>query len=196
MSLKQAGLLVRSARAGSCGRSRRVLVFAGIAAMVPSLIGCVASRTAGNTPALAAQPRLEVIPASIDFSSAVVGVQTSQTLQLANTGEAALTVTGVIASGAGLSISGFSGSTLLNPGTSRTFTVQFTPKTAGAFTGNVSVLTNSAAITAALPVSGQVASAQLAIAVGPASVNFGTVAAGKIASQSVTLTNTGNASVT
>src|SRR5271168_2829700 len=195
MSLKQAGLLVRSARAGSCGRSRRVLVFAGIAAMVPSLIGCVASRTAGNTPALAAQPRLEVIPASIDFSSAVVGVQTSQTLQLANTGEAALTVTGVIASGAGLSISGFSGSTLLNPGTSSTLTVQFTPKAPGTFTGSVSVLTNTAAVTAALPVTGDVASAKLAISVGPSSLSFGTVRAGKTVSQNVTLTNTGNADV-
>jgi hypothetical protein len=151
---------------------------------------------ASSTPGLVESPRLEVTPSSIDFSSAVVGVQSSQTVQVANTGEEPLTVTGVVASGQGLSISGFSGSTLLNPGTTSNVTVQFTPKAAGAFTGNVSVTTNTSTVNAAVPVAGSVAAAKLTIAVGPASVNFGTVSAGKTASQSVTLTNTGNTEVT
>jgi hypothetical protein len=107
-----------------------------------------------------------------------------------------LTVTGVIASGAGLSISGFSGSTLLNPGTSSTITVQFTPKTSGAFSGTVSVLTNTAAVTAALPVTGEVATANSVVSVGPSSLSFGTVSADKPVTQNVTLSNTGNTVVT
>ena len=165
-------------------------------AMISLLIGCASSPMVGSVPSLVDQPRLEVTPSSVNFSSAIVGVQTSQTLKLSNTGEAALTVTGVIASGAGLSINGFSGSTLLSPGTSSTLTVNFTPKATGTFTGSVSVLTNTPSVTAALPVSGDVANANLAISVGPSSLSFGTVTAGKTASQNVKLTNTGNTDVT
>lgn len=107
-----------------------------------------------------------------------------------------MTVTGVVASGSGLSISGFTGSTLLNPGTSSTLTVQVTPKSSGTFSGTVSILTNVANVSASLPVTGDAAGKDLALAVGPTSVNFGTLAAGKSASQSLTLTNTGNSTVT
>jgi len=185
------------ARVGQRSRSWQLyFAMASIVAITPSLIGCATSPMASGTPGIVASARLVVTPSSIDFSSAVVGVQSSQTLQVANTGEEALTVTGVVASGQGLSINGFSGSTLLNPGTSSTLTVQFTPKAAGPFTGNLSVMTNTATINAAVPIAGTVAAANLTIAVGPTSVNFGTVSAGKAASQSVTLTNTGNTEVT
>lgn len=195
--MRQSGFSLWLARVGRSNRSWRLyFAVASIAAITPSLVGCVASPMASGTPGLAAAARLVVTPSSIDFSSAVVGVQSSQTVQVANTGEEALTVTGVVTSGSGLSINGFSGSTLLNPGTTSTLTVEFTPKAAGAFTGNVSVTTNTATINAAVPVSGTVAAAKLAIAVGPTSVNFGTVSAGKMASQSVTLTNTGNTEIT
>jgi len=179
-------------------KARRQLIFvaASVIATIPFLYGCMVSPMATNAPSLVDTPRLEVTPSSISFSSAIAGVQSSQSLTFSNTGEEALTVTGVGASGAGLSISGFAGSTLLNPGTSGTFTVQFTPKATGAFTGSVSVSTNTAGVTAALPVTGEVAAATMAISVGPSSVSFGTVAAGKTVSQGITLTNTGNSGVT
>jgi len=195
--VKQVGWSRRLAEAGRRLVSWQLVLLLAIAvAIIPFSVGCATSPMIGNTPTLVDTPRLEVTPSSVNFSSAIVGVQSLQTLQLSNTGEAALTVTGVVASGAGLSISGFSGSTLLNPGTSSTLTVQFTPKAAGTFTGSVSVLTNTAAVTAALPVTGDVASAKLAISVGPTSLGFGTVPTGKTVSQNVTLTNTGNTDVT
>src|SRR5271156_4122112 len=197
MCVKQVGWSRRLAEAGRHLASWQLAFMLAIAvAIIPFSIGCATSPMIGNTPALTDAPRLEVTPSSVNFSSAIVGVQASQTLKLSNTGEAALTVTGVIASGAGLSISGFSGSTLLNPGTSSTLTVQFTPKVAGTFAGSVSVLTNTAAASTELPVTGDVASAKLAISVGPSSLSFGTVTAGKTVSQNVTLTNTGNTDVT
>src|SRR5271154_2201550 len=197
MCVKQVGWSRRLTEAGRQLASWQPAFMLAIAvAIIPFSIGCATSPMIGNTPALTDAPRLEVTPSSVNFSSAIVGVQASQTLQLSNTGNAALTVTGVIASGAGLSISGFSGSTLLNPGTSSTLTVQFTPKAPGTFTGSVSVLTNTAEATAQLPVTGDVASAKLAISVGPPSLGFGTVTTGKTVSQNVTLTNTGNTDVT
>jgi hypothetical protein len=195
MSVKKAGWF--GSWAGVKPNSVRQFLYAAasVAAMTPLLYGCVMSPMTSKTPSLVDTPRLEVTPSSINFSSAITGVQSSQSLKLSNTGEEALTVTGVIASGPGLSISGFAGSTLLNPGTSGALTVQFTPSASGAFSGSVSVVTNTA-VTASLPVTGEVSAAKLAISVGPTSVSFGTVAAGKSVTQAVTLTNTGNSDVT
>jgi hypothetical protein len=173
-----------------------LLSLAVLTAAVPVLIGCVATpngKTAAITPT---GPELQVTPSSISFTSAVVGVQTSQTLKLTNDGGSALTVTGVVASGSGLSISGFNGSTLLNPGTSSNLTVLLTPKTAGAFTGSVAIMTNTPSVGVSLPVAATAASAAKSLAVGPASLSFGTVAAGKTASGNLTITNTGNQQVT
>lgn len=195
--MKQVGLTRRSVHAEQPNVSRQLFFLLAISvAIIPLLIGCVAAPMASNTPSLVDTPRLQVTPSSISFSSATVGVLTSQTLKLANTGEDALTVTSVMASGSGLSISGFSGSTLLNPGTSSTITVQFTPKTSGAFSGTLSVLTSTAAVTATLPITGEVAAANSVVAVGPSSLSFGTVSAGKPVTQNVTVSNTGNTAVT
>lgn len=169
-----------------------LLSFVALTAAVPVLIGCVATPN-GNTAAITPTgPQLQVTPSNINFTSAVVGVQTSQTLKLTNDGGSALTVTGVVASGTGLSISGFSGSTLLSPGTSSNLTVLLTPKAAGAFTGSVAIMTNTASVGMSLPVTAQATAANKALTVGPTSLSFGTVAAGKTASQTLTLTNTGN----
>lgn len=173
-------------------RSRMLLSFAALAVSVPAMIGCVATPNGNSGAITPAGPQLEVTPSNINFTSAVVGVQTSQTLKLTNEGGAALTVTGVVASGSGLSISGFSGSTLLSPGTSSNLTVLLTPKTAGAFTGSVAIMTNTPSVGASLPVTAQATAANKALTAGPASLSFGTVASGKTASQTLTLTNTGN----
>jgi hypothetical protein len=171
-----------------------MLLLAITAAIIPSLIGCVATPLARTTPTPEAE--LDVTPSSVNFGSTVVGAPSSQTIKLSNAGGAALTVTGVAASGSGISVSGFSGSTLLAPGTSSTLTVQVTPKNSGAISGTVSILTSVASLGVSLPVSGEAAKENLSLSVGPASISFGTVNAGKAASQNLTLTNNGNAQVT
>jgi hypothetical protein len=176
-------------------RSRTLLSLAALAATVPALIGCVATPNGNTGAATPAGPELQVTPSNINFTAAVVGVQTSQTLKLTNDGGSALTVTGVVASGTGLSVSGFSGSTLLSPGTSSNLTVLLTPKAAGAFTGSVAIMTSTASVGASLPVTAEATTANKALTAGPTSVSFGTVASGKAASKTLTLTNTGNAEV-
>ena len=175
---------------------RLILPLAAAPAIIPLLIGCAVTPLARTSPAGALEPELEVTPSSVNFGSAVVGAQTSQTIKLLNSGNASLTVVGVVASGSGVSVSGFSGSTLLAPGTSSTLTVEVTPKSSGAFNGTVSIMTNVASVSASLPVTGEAASEDLSLSVGPASVSFGTVSAGKTASQNLTLTNNGNVAVT
>jgi len=151
---------------------------------------------ADSRPGAAAPAHLELTPAAMHFDSAIVGVQNSQSLKLANTGGTAMTVTGFVARGVGLSVNGFSGSTLLNPGTSATFSVELVPKTSGNYSGSLAIVSQTASLDTTLPVSGDVAAADPKLSVGATSVNFGSVSSGKSASETVTVTNTGNVEVT
>jgi hypothetical protein len=180
-------------------RRQGLLALAFASLLTIPLVGCISAPIAGNSstpPPVAAAAHLEVTPSTISFGSAVVGVLNSQTLKLTNNGGTAMTVTGIVANGAGLSINGFSGSTLLNPGTSASFGVELTAKTSGAFSGSVAILSKTSSLDTTLPVTGTVEAAKAEIAVGATSLNFGTVNSGKTASQSVTVSNTGNVSVT
>jgi hypothetical protein len=169
-------------------------------ALSPLLVGCT-SMPINNTgpaarPPTATPAHLELTPSTITFGSAIVGVQNSQSLKLSNTGGTAMTVTGIVATGAGLSVSGFSGSTQLNPGTSATFSVQLTPKTSGNYSGSVAIVSQTSSLDTTLPVSGDVAAADLKLSAGATSLNFGSVSSGKSAAETVTVTNTGNVEVT
>jgi hypothetical protein len=53
-------------------------------------------------------------------------------------------------------------------------------------------MTNTASVGASLPVTAEATAANKALTAGPTSLSFGTVVAGKTASQTLTLTNTGN----
>jgi HYDIN/CFA65/VesB family protein len=178
-------------------RPATLLLLAASSALLVFVGGCTTTPLAGSEstgPVRAAV--LEVTPSTISFGSAVVNQPNSQSVKLSNTGTAPVTLTGVVASGAGLAVTGFSGSTMLNPSTSITLGVQLTPKTSGNLSGSVSILSQIAALDMTLPVTADVAAADLAIKVGPASINFGALASGKTATQSVTLSNAGNTELT
>ncbi len=178
-------------------RPARLLVLAACSALLLFVGGCTTTPLAGSEstgPVRAAV--LEVTPSTISFGSAVVGQPNSQSVKLSNAGNAPVTLTGVVASGAGLAVTGFSGSTMLSPGTSIILGVQLTPKTSGKLSGSVSILSQIASLDMSLPVTAEVGTADLAIKIGPASINFGALASGKTATQSVTLSNTGNADLT
>ncbi len=170
--------------------------------LAPGLIGCAGlgaqphSQEQSPAPKAAnAAPKLEVTPSSVSFS-ATVGDATSQTLKISNSGGGSLTVSQVIARGAGLSVSGFSGPKILTAGASISFNLELNPTAAGTVDGQVSIATSSPVSGTSLTVSGQIVNAKLALSAGPAAVNFGTLTGGKSATQFVELQNTGNAEVT
>jgi len=173
-----------------------ILALISSALMILLMGGCISTPISNNASGPAAAAHLEFTPSSVSFASAVVGESNSQTLKVSNTGDAPVTISGITATGAGLSITGFSGSMLLNPGTNTTFGVQVTPKSAGAISGSVAIVTKTQALNTTLPVTGEAAAAKLAISVGPSSLNFGTVSLGKTLSEGVTVTNTGNTVLT
>ncbi|MGA7030496.1 MAG: choice-of-anchor D domain-containing protein, partial [Candidatus Acidiferrales bacterium] len=153
----------------------------------PLAIALSGSGTAG-------QPTLTIAPASVSYGNVSVGSSATQTVTLTNSGNATLTVTQASASGTGFSVTGVSLPISVNAGSSSSFTAVFAPTTAGAATGSISIVSNAPGSPAAIALSGTGIQGQLGAT--PASVNFGSVNVGSNGSQTITLKNSGTASLT
>jgi len=142
------------------------------------------------------QPALSLTPSSINFGSLSVGSSNSQTIRVRNSGTGTLTISQVNVSGAGFSSSGLSLPISLSAGQSSTFNLQFAPSSAGSATGSASIVSNAPGSPASVALSGTATSASQTLSFSTTSLNFGNVNDGSSVSQSVTLTDTGNAGVT
>ena len=141
------------------------------------------------------QAGLSVTPTSASFGSVVTGSTNSQTIQLKNTGTASLSLSQISATGSGFSVSSASVPLTLAPGATSTFNVQYAPTTAGAANGSVTILSNAPNSPSAVSLSGTGVAATYTLSVNPDSLSFGSVNNGSTASQSFSVTNTGNSNV-
>jgi Abnormal spindle-like microcephaly-assoc'd, ASPM-SPD-2-Hydin/Protein of unknown function (DUF1573) len=142
------------------------------------------------------QPGLNVSPASFDFGSFVDGQTKSQGFRVTNTGSASLTIAQISVSGAGFTVSGLATPSTLAAGQSASFSAGFAPRTAGTVSGAVSISSNAPNSPTKVALSGTGLAASVSLTSSPASLAFGNVNAGTSSAKSVTLTNSGNASVT
>ncbi len=154
------------------------------------LIGLSGTATTAPTSTLTATP------SSITFGNVVVGTQTTQTIRLANSGTANVTVSGLAPSVAAVSVSGLSVPITLAPGTSANFTAAFKPTAASSVSGKITVTSNAtdSSMPIALTGTGEAAVPQLTAS--PTSVSFGNATVGSSNVKQVTVTNTGNVSTT
>jgi HYDIN/CFA65/VesB family protein/ASPM-SPD-2-Hydin domain-containing protein/centrosomal CEP192-like protein len=141
------------------------------------------------------QPQITLIPSSISFGSVAVGVTNTQTLTLRNPGTATLNVTQASLSGTGFSTSGLALPLSVAPGGSASFTVGFAPVSASNFQGSITLISNTPNSPLVVPLSGAGISTVLQLSASPASLAFGNLATGTTATQSVTISNTGNSGV-
>ncbi len=141
------------------------------------------------------QAGLSVTPASASFGSVVTGSTNSQTIQLKNNGNANLTISQATVSGSGFSLNGLSLPATLTPGQSTNFNVKYAPQSGGNASGSISIVSNAPNSPATVALSGTGASATYTLALNPGSLSFGSVNDGSTASQSFTVTNTGNSNV-
>jgi hypothetical protein len=160
-----------------------------------SLVSAQGGITSVSVSGTVSQSALTLSPASINFGSAVTGVANTQTVQISNPGTVAVTITAANISGAGFSASGLALPLTLSAGKTAPFNVQFDPKSAGAATGNLSLVSDATNPPSAIALSGAGVAAGLSLAVNPSNVSFGNVNVGSTASRSVTITNTGNSNV-
>jgi hypothetical protein len=141
------------------------------------------------------QAGISVTPTSASFGSVVTGNTNSQTVQLKNNGTASLTVSQVAATGSGFSVSGVAVPLTLAPGASSTFNVQYAPTAAGAVNGSVTIVSNAPNSPSTVSLNGTGTAATYTLSVKPGSLSFGSVNDGSTASQSFSVTNTGNSNV-
>jgi hypothetical protein len=131
------------------------------------------------------------------FGNVTTGSKSSQALTITNSGTASLTVSQITASGNGFSLSGLTTPKTLAAGASTTATVTFAPTSVNSFSGSVSIVNTGSNPTLTVPLSGSGTQApQAQISASPSNISYGTITAGTSASQTVTLTNTGNATAT
>ena len=141
------------------------------------------------------QPQISVIPSSVTFGNVSVGVTNSQTITIRNPGTATLSVSQATLAGAGFTSSGLALPLSIAPGGSSSFTVGFAPASASNFSGSITFISNTPNSPLVVPLAGTGISTILQLSASPTSLSFGSLTTGTSATQSVTLSNTGNSSV-
>jgi hypothetical protein len=142
------------------------------------------------------QPSLSVIPASVSFGNVPVGVTNSQTMTIQNHGATTLTVTQATLSGSSYSLNGLALPLAIAPGASKTFNISFAPASVSSFPGTLHLVSNASASPTNIPLNGAGIAKVLKLSANPALLSFTSLTVGTSASQKVTLTNTGNSTVT
>src|SRR5882672_3886586 len=145
---------------------------------------------------VAANSSLNANPGSVNFGNVLVGSNTSQTITLANSGTASVTISQAVVSGTGFSITGLVMPVTIAPGKTTTFNAVFAPNSSGSVTGSISLVTNAPGSPLAISLSGTGAAATFLLGANPANLIFGNVNVGSTSSLNTTLTNVGNSSLT
>jgi parallel beta-helix repeat protein len=145
-----------------------------------------------------AAPDIAVNPASHNFGETVVGAGKTQTIVVSNVGTANLQVTASTLSGANaaeFAVASGGAPFTLAPGATRDVVVSFKPASVGAKNASLTFANNDAdanPLIVALTGNGATATTP-DIAVNPAAHNYGEVAAGASAMQTIEVSNTGTA---
>jgi len=161
-----------------------------------SIVNTQGQTTSVSVTGSGTQGSLAATPGSVSFSSVVAGATNSQSVQISNTGNASLTITQANISGSGFSITGLSLPVTLGAGQNTTFNVQFATQTAGTVTGTLSLVSNAANSPSSFSLSATSIASTKTLQSSASGLSFGSVNAGSSSTKAVTLTNTGNASIT
>lgn len=143
-----------------------------------------------------AQAQVAATPASASFGNVTTGTTNTQSIQLKNAGNAALSFSQVTVSGTGFNVTGLSTASTIPAGGSISFNVAFTPMSAASSTGSIVLSTNGSPAQLTIPLNGAGTTATKVLSLSTTNVAFGTVALGSDHTQTVNVTNTGNANVT
>jgi hypothetical protein len=165
--------------------------------VVSNLAGSVTSANATLTVNPAPVAGIQLSSNPISFGNGAVGGNSTQSLIITNTGTATLTITQVTETGSAFKVSGFTLPVNVNAGQQTTITVAFLPTAVGAVTGNISIVSNAPASPTSVTLNGTGIAATLTLSINPTSLSFGNITtATSSAPQTVTISNTGNSSVT
>lgn len=134
---------------------------------------------------------------TINFGTVTMGNNSTQTLSVTNTGTGIINIDSASISGAGFTAAAGSPLSVIGVGQSGTFRVQFAPTATGAVTGTLTVKSDAANSPLMISLTGtgtQTSGPELSA--NPPGATFGNVVLGNSNSQTISLSNGGNASVT
>jgi len=122
-------------------------IAAAVAALL-SFAGCggMSGTPSGNTSGATAasnSPEISVTPSPVSFGNVAVGSNSSVPMNVSNQGSAALTITNIVTSGAGFSISGLPVPLTLGVGNSQAFAASFQPAAVGNSSGSIAFTNNA-----------------------------------------------------
>lgn len=167
-----------------------------------SRLGRVAIRTSASPSTISIpitatgiKQALSILPISMNFHNLVVGSSGAQSATVTNRGTSSVTISADSVSGKGFTMTGIAVPLTLASGKSTSFTVHFAPTSAGTDAGTVSLTTNPATGGLHMPLVGVGVVPTKLLTMTPLSLNFGSVADGNSASANVSITNTGNSSI-
>ncbi len=152
--------------------------------IVVELIVCLLSVSASAQ-------RLECVPCTYGFGDVNTGTSTSYSIQLTNTGTAALTILSISEQGSAFSSGNFSLPMTLDSWVSVELPVIFTPTATGYTDGTFTLTSNTENPILTIAVSGTgtgTGTAPTKLTVSPATLNFGSVTVGSSATLQATLT--------
>jgi hypothetical protein len=138
---------------------------------------------------------LTVSPASLTFTNVQVGQTPSQTETVQNTGGENATISSVPITGTGFTISGITTPLTLTPGQSASFSVTYSPLSAGSASGTVTIDSNATNPALSVTLAGTAVTAG-SLTGTPTSFSFGNVQVGLNQSQTETIKNSGGTSLT
>lgn len=141
------------------------------------------------------KPQISVVPSSVAFGNVPIGIANTQTLAVSDSGNSNLLISQVTVIGTGFTVSGPTLPATVTPSHSVSLTVRFSPGVAGNVTGTLSIASNATHSPITVPLTGTGIAQTLQLSPSPSALAFGNIPQGSSTRQNVTLTNTGNASV-
>ena len=142
------------------------------------------------------QPQLTATPSSVTFGNVNTGSNASETISLTNSGTASLTITQATISSGAFTMSGLTVPLTISASSSSSLTVTFAPTATGAASSSITLTSNAPGSPMTISLTGTGVSPTLQLTVSPTTLNFGNVQVGDTGSETATLTNSGNSSVT
>lgn len=139
---------------------------------------------------------LSLSATSFNFNTVVIGKSASQTLHIANSGAAPLTLNSVTLNSSQFSLTGPSVPRTVLPAQTVDYTLTFEPSVAGNAAAAIQISSNASNSQAAVSLAGVAEKAFAALQVTPASISFGNETVQATATQNVTLKNTGDINIT
>ena len=141
-----------------------------------------------------ADGQLNLSPAGMVFGEVSVGNSATRSVTLSNSDNAPITISSANITGSGFSVSGITFPLSLPSGGTTTADVTFSPATAGAAGGSLSFTSDAPNSPTSLSLSATGTQGRLSL--NPTSINFGDVTVGSNGSRNVTLSNSGDATLT